>query len=432
MKKRFVLDTNVLIHNPEAVDLFEDNDIVIPMVVLEELDHLKKRPGSVGQNARRAIKRLESLRGNGDLHVGVPLKDGGTLSIELNYRMDKNLPDCMDRSKPDNQIISVARDHAARNPSIPVIIVSKDANVRVKSEALGLKAEDFESDKANVSELFKGFEIVEVSKKTIDAFYLNFELQLEDHEFFANQCVLLRTKTGSHSILTKFSIERQRLIPLYHITAKPWGVEPRNLEQRFAIELLLADDIKIVSLVGLAGTGKTLLALAAGLQKILEEKSYKRMLVARPIIPMGKDIGYLPGSKDEKLTSWMQPITDNLDLLFGADVRKEYNYLYENGLIQIEALTYIRGRSLPNSFIIIDEAQNLTPHEIKTIITRAGENSKIVLTGDPYQIDNQYLDESSNGLSYVAERFKYEKIAGHIVMNKGERSELASIAARIL
>lgn len=431
MKKYFILDTNVLIHDPKAFYSFDDNVVVIPMIVLEELDHLKSRPGTVGQSARRTIRELENLRISGNLHEGVKTKKGGLVKIELNYREGENLPDSMESHKPDNQIISVAIDYL-KNTNSPVIMVSKDSNVRVKAEALGINAQDYETNKADVEELFKGFKIIEINKKTADAFYTDYQLRLEEYEFYPNQCVLLRNQSGSISILTKYSIDRNALIPLYHQSAKPWGIEPRNLEQRFAIELLLADDIKLVSLVGTAGTGKTILALAAGLQKILEEKSFKRMLVARPIVPMGKDIGYLPGTKDDKLSSWMQPITDNLDLLFGADVKKEYNYLYDNGLIQIEALTYIRGRSVPDSFIIIDEAQNLTPHEIKTIITRAGENSKIVLTGDPYQIDNQYLDESSNGLSFVAERFKQEKIAGHIVLEKGERSELASIAAKLL
>jgi len=431
MKKYFIIDTNVLIHDPKAYYSFDDNVVIIPMIVLEELDHLKSRPGAVGQSARRTIRELENLRKSGNLHEGVKTKKGGLVKIELNYREGENLPDSMESRKPDNQKISVAIDYSKNTPD-PVIMVSKDSNVRVKAEALGITSQDYETNKADVEELFKGFKIVEITKKTADAFYKNYEIKLEEYEFYPNQCVLLRNKSGSVSILTKYCPERGKLIPLFHQSAKPWGIEPRNLEQRFAIELLLADDIKLVSLVGSAGTGKTILALAAGLQKILEEKSFKRMLVARPIVPMGKDIGYLPGSKDDKLSSWMQPITDNLDLLFGADVKQEYNYLYDNGLIQIEALTYIRGRSVPDSFIIIDEAQNLTPHEIKTIITRAGENSKIILTGDPYQIDNQYLDESSNGLSFVAEKFKQEAIAGHIILAKGERSELASIAAKLL
>lgn len=431
MKKKFILDTNVLIHDPEAVFSFKDNEVIIPMIVIEELDHLKSRPGTVGYNARRVIKNLEGLRKNGNLHDGININGNGILKIELEYHAAGNLPSSMDQHKPDNLIISIALDYKKRFKE-PVIIVSKDANVRLKAEAVGIKAEDYETDKANVAELFKGFDILDIpNKKMIDEFYKNHNLKI-DKDFYPNQCVLLKNKSGSISVLAKYSKNEGALVPLFHIGVKPWGIEPRNLEQRFAIELLMSDDVKLVSLVGSAGTGKTLLALAVGLQKILEEKVYRRMLVARPIVPMGKDIGYLPGSKDEKLTSWMQPITDNLDFLFGADVKKEYNYLYENGLIQIEALTFIRGRSLPDSFIIIDEAQNLTPHEVKTIITRAGENTKIVLTGDPYQIDNQYLDESSNGLSYVAERFKYEAIAGHIVLQKGERSELASIAAKLL
>lgn len=432
MIKRYVLDTNVLIHDPKSILKFEDNEVILPITVIEELDDLKKRPNSVGFNARSALRELDKLRGLGALHEGVNLDNGGLLRIELGYDAHRSLPDTMDSKKPDNMILAVGCHMRSSQPETPIIMVTKDSNVRIKADALGLAAMDYESEKVDVTELFRGFDVLYVEKKLIDQFISESRLEIPGRQFYPNQCVLLKVENTGRSALGKYSDSAGALVPLLHMNAKPWGIDARNLEQRLAIELLLCDDVQLVSLVGSAGTGKTLLALAAGLQKVLDEKTYRRLLVARPIVPMGKDIGYLPGGKDEKLGSWMQPITDNLDFLFGADVKNNYSYLFEKKIIQVEALTYIRGRSLPDSYIIIDESQNLSPHEIKTIITRAGERSKIILTGDAFQIDNQYLDESSNGLSFVAEKFRQEPLAGHIVLRKGERSELASRAADLL
>lgn len=432
--KTFVLDTNVLVHDPRSIYKFQENEVVVPIMVLEELDSLKTRQDGVGQDARVAMRYLDEIKKKGEIFDGVVVNnDNGKLRIELMYHDCVDMPSSFDRTKADNKILSVAVGlKSAGKSKGPVIMVSKDINVRVKAESLGIKAEDYESDKVDVHELFKGFEIVYVSKETIEVFYREGRLKMADRQFYPNQCVLLKVESTGQSALCKFYKPYEQLIPLYHIGAKPWGLSARNLEQRFALELLLSDEIKLVSLVGMAGTGKTLLALAAGLQKVVEERIYSKLLVARPIVPMGKDIGYLPGGKIDKLENWMHPITDNLDFLSAAGGKDNYKYFIDQGLIEVEALTFIRGRSMPNIYFIIDEAQNLTQHEVKTIITRAGEGSKIILTGDPYQIDNHYLDESSNGLSIVSEKFKNETVAGHITLNKGERSLLATRAAELL
>jgi len=433
MIKKYVLDTNVLINDYDAMFKFEDNEVILPLIVLEELDRLKGNQGSAGMNSRKVLKNLDKLREKGSLIKGVEVGKSGLLRIDIKHtQMHAEIPTSMDHNSPDNYIISVAYSIMKENPDDPVILVSNDINVRVKCNAVGIKAESYESNKVNFLDVFKGFKIINTDKKVLDDFYENRALEMSEYTFTPNECVLLKVEKTGHSALAKFSSESKKLTPLFHMASKPWGIDARNLEQRFAIELLMSSEVQLVCLIGTAGTGKTLLALAAGLEKVLGEKVYKRLIVSRPVIPMGKDIGYLPGRKEEKMGSWMQPITDNLDFLFGADIKKEYSYLYENKLIQVEALTYIRGRSLPDSYIIIDEAQNLTAHEVKTIITRAGENTKIILTGDPFQIDIPYIDESNNGLSYVAEKFKNEKIAGRIVLNKGERSVLASRGAELL
>lgn len=434
MKKTFVLDTNVLIHDPSCLGRFKDNEIVIPLVVLEELDRIKTRMDEVGRAARTVARNLDLLRQEkgGSLVRGIELSGGGFLRIETQYHDLEGLPDALDYSRPDNKILAVGYGLKQRNPKSTVILVSKDINLRVKADAFDLPTEDYENDKVDVDELFKGYEIIYVTREVIEQFYASGRLKLPERQFHPNQCVLLKVKSTSQSALCKYYEPYDELIPLFHIAAKPWGISARNLEQRFALELLLSDEIKIVSLVGGAGTGKTLLALACGLQKVVEEKVYKKLLVARPIVPMGKDIGYLPGSKEDKLSNWMQPITDNLDFLFAQTGKDQYSYLQQQGLLEVEALTYIRGRSMPKCYFIIDEAQNLSIHEVKTIITRAGEGSKLIFTGDPYQIDNSYLDESSNGLSVASEKFRGANIAGHIMLKKGERSKLATLGSELL
>jgi PhoH-like ATPase len=318
------------------------------------------------------------------------------------------------------------------------VFVTKDTNLRIKADAIGLVAEDYESDKVDIEELYQGYVEMTVDAELIDRFHGQGSVEL-DGEYMPNQFVTLRDMSNSsHTAIGRYDFLQRKLVPVKKIAKEGvWSIHPRNREQAFTLDLLLDDNIKLVTLVGKAGTGKTLLAIAAGLNKTAEDNIFNRLLVSRPVFPMGKDLGFLPGDIEEKLTPWMQPIFDNVELLLsGHEMEKRrtkgYKELMAMGIMEIEPLTYIRGRSIPNQYMIVDEAQNLTPHEIKTIVTRAGEGTKIVLTGDPYQIDNPYVDASSNGLTYVVEKFKGQAIAGHVTLMKGERSELAELAANLL
>lgn len=441
MKKVFVLDTNVLLHDPLAVFSFEDNDVVIPIVVIEELDKFKKGIDEMGRNARQISRILDEHRQKGKLSQGVKLEGGGCLRVELNHQSPEHLPAELIASKGDNRILATALNLSRSQKDLPVVLVTKDTNLRIKADALGLKAEDYETDRITLEELYSGETEAEMGPGAIDEFYSEGEVTPpEGLALFPNQFVLLKNGANpSQTALGRYHRQKSLLVHIINTKHGVWGVTPRNKQQQFALDLLLNDDIRLVSLVGKAGTGKTLLALAAGLDRTLEARTFQRLVVSRPVFPLGKDIGFLPGDIEEKLKPWMQPIRDNLDFLMGASAsatrgkgRKDLQSLFDLGMIEVEPLTYIRGRSMPNQYLIVDEAQNLTPHEIKTIITRAGEGTKIVLTGDPYQIDNPYIDSSSNGLSYVVERFKEEAISGHITLVKGERSDLAELAATLL
>ncbi|MBF8251352.1 MAG: PhoH family protein [Deltaproteobacteria bacterium] len=439
MKKYFVLDTNVLLHDVNSLFAFQDNDVVIPIIAIEELDRFKKDLNEIGRNARQVSRILDKFRDQGQLFKGIKLENGGTLRVFIQSSKSNSLPPELIFNKADNQILSVAMELKEKGKQ-PVCLVTKDTNLRIKADALGISARDYESDKIEISEQYEGFRTTTVPRAVIDSFYAKGSLEPLVNDLFPNEGVLLVDEGDSkHSALARFHKEKGNLLPLTLPKEGVWGIYPKNAEQRFAMDLLLDDSIKLVTLAGKAGTGKTLVAIAAGLKKTADEETYTRLLVSRPIFPLGKDIGFLPGNLEEKLTPWMQPIFDNLELIFGLDRKDKekgmhYNYkeLMNQGILQLEPLTYIRGRSIPNQYMIVDEAQNLTPHEIKTIITRAGDNTKIVLTGDPYQIDNPYIDSSSNGLSYVVERFKNEAIAGHVTLSKGERSELAERAANLL
>jgi PhoH-like ATPase len=441
MKKIFVIDTNVILHDPNAIFRFEDNEIVLPIAVIEELDRFKKQPEMTGRNAREVARTLDHLRQQGSLITGVSLSNGGTLRVALSDRDTlKTLPVELSGDLADNAILAVGLQ-SKNNCQCPVVVVSKDTNLRIKADALGLHAEDYETDKVDIDELYTGTTEVLVSSEQIAEFFQTGSVTLE-REFLPNQdLTLVDSLNPSHTALGMAEGKSSKIIPL--IALPKLGVsriQPRNREQRFALNLLLQDSIKLVTLVGKAGTGKTLLAIAAGLQKVADEKLYNRLLISRPVVPMGKDLGFLPGDINEKLTPWMQPLYDNFDLIFGTQENSErtghwrrgHEELIEMGILQIEPLTYIRGRTIPQQFLIIDEAQNLTPHEVKTIITRAGEGTKVVLTGDPDQIDNPYIDAASNGLTYVVERFKHEPLAGHITLFKGERSGLAERATELL
>lgn len=437
--KTFVLDTNVLLHDPHAVFRFQENTILIPITVIEEIDRFKKDMNETGRNAREISRILDDLRKQGSLSSGVSLESGGILRVALmNGEMLSRLPHELSEQRGDNRILAVAADAKSKSTQIPVILVTKDTNLRIKADAIGLKAEDYESDKVDISELYTGFTQLEVAAETVDRFYGQGWVELEENLQPNQYAVLKDAGNPSHTAIGKFNAGQRRLVPVIRIGKEGvWSIHPRNREQTCALDALLDDSVKIVTLVGKAGTGKTLLAIAAGLQKTAEESVYNRLLVSRPVFPMGKDLGFLPGDIEEKLAPWMQPIFDNVELLLsGHEAEKRhsrgYRELMAMGIMEIEPLTYIRGRSIPNQYLIVDEAQNLTPHEIKTIVTRAGEGTKVVLTGDPYQIDNPYVDSSSNGLTYLVERFKGQEIAAHITMMKGERSALAELAANLL
>jgi PhoH-like ATPase len=437
--KNFILDTNVLLHDPNAIYKFQDNRVFIPITVIEELDHFKKDLNMLGRNARTVSKFVDKLRTKGSLAEGVPLESGGELRVAFGGNGASLLPTELFGEKKDNHILAVALSVRAKEKDVPVVVISKDTNLRIKADALGLRAEDYESGRVEIEELYRGFREVEVEKGWIDAFYAAGENTLPPgaEELLPNEYLMLRDGVSNASALGRYDSPRKRVRPLPAFKEDVWGVRPRNKEQHFALDILLDDSVKLVTLAGKAGTGKTLLALAAGLRKTSDEEVFQRLLVSRPVFPMGKDIGFLPGDMEEKLKPWMQPIFDNVEYLFGFSRRKRqgmrgYQELINLGILEIEPLTYIRGRSIPNQYIIIDEAQNLTPHEVKTILTRAGENSKVVLTGDPYQIDNPFVDSASNGLSITVEKFKGESLAGHVMLVKGERSPLAELAANIL
>jgi len=438
MKKIFVLDTNVLLHDPRAIFSFEDNDVVIPIVVIEELDKFKKGVDEIGRNARQVSRILDEHRLKGKLSLGVKLEGGGNLRVELNHQSPESLPSELIATKADNRILATALN--LKNDGLPVILVTKDTNLRIKADALGMTAEDYESDTITLDELYSGEIELLVAPGAIDDFYTRGELQLADPKPFPNQFALLKNSANeSQTALARYNKQKSVFVPITTAKHGVWGITAKNKQQQFALDLLLNDDIRLVTLVGKAGTGKTLLALAAGLEKTIEARTFQRLVVSRPVFPLGKDIGFLPGDIEEKLRPWMQPIRDNLDFLVGSSGgpgrvkgKKDLQSLFDLGMIEVEPLTYIRGRSMPNQYLIVDEAQNLTPHEMKTIITRAGEGTKVVLTGDPYQIDNPYIDSSSNGLSFVVDRFKEEPIAGHITLVKGERSDLAELAATLL
>jgi PhoH-like ATPase len=440
-QKHFILDTNVLLHNPDSIYAFQENTVVIPITVVEELDSFKRKSDKMGMHARQVLRELDSSIQQGALKTGAKLKSGGLLKIALGPAKEK-IPN-VDPTLADNKILAVTWE--LQKKGFPVIFISKDVNARIKGEALGISSQDYENQKVEYESIYKGWRELFLSPKEITRFSKNHRISPNGHELFANECTWIKSNENPKtSLIGRYDIEEKHV---YQIKGEQecMGIRPLNLEQRFAFDLLINENIQLVSLIGHAGTGKTLLALACGLEQVIgTTPRYEKLLVARPIVPLGKDIGYLPGTKDQKLNYWMQPIFDNLNYILTTEEQQpktikrtfksqdKADYLIDSGIVEIEAITYIRGRSIPNQFIIIDEAQNLTPHEIKTIISRAGEGTKIVLTGDPEQIDNPYLDSNSNGLSFTAERMKEQSISGHVFLSKSERSELASVAAEIL
>lgn len=470
--KHFVLDTNVLLHNPNALFVFQEHDVIIPFAVIEELDKLKRNNDDIGRNARECIRHLDRLRQRGRLIDGVHWGESspsvgqaasvsdsgrtGTVRIDI---AQHTRPAVLKEDSPDNRIIAVA--WSLHQQGKRAIFVSKDLNARIKSDALGVRTEDFENQKVDADRLYSGYLSASVPGELIDELYAERMLAVErlgdglnattaegvtyKRDVSSNQFVLLKDAADeTHTGLARRLADTDHLIPINGPRKPVFGIMARNVHQTMALDLLLDDEIRLVTLLGGAGTGKTLLAVAAGMTKVFNEDRYEKLLVARPIMPLGRDIGYLPGDKDEKLGAWMQPIFDNLNYLLSArsapvqhsaeshTTEQRVQKLIADGRLVLEPLTYIRGRSIPRQFMIVDEAQNLTPHEIKTIVSRVGEGTKVVLTGDIQQIDNPYLDQSSNGLSYLIEKMKGLGLVGHVTLAKSERSELASLAADLL
>ncbi|MEZ4445686.1 MAG: PhoH family protein [Polyangiaceae bacterium] len=436
MKKNYVLDANVLLHDPHAVFKFEDNNVIIPIYAIEEIDKFKRESTERGRNARTIARVLDDLRpAGGTLSEPVVTKEGGTVRVALSEKRH-SLPVGLDSDSQDHAILSTAIDIRDKDRNTPTVFVTMDTNLRIRADALGVNSQTYENPRVQDLDVAQSVVEVGVSKASIEAFFDEGAIPSDGAGLYPNAGVLMRDETQqNHTALGRYDAARRELVALRVPREGVMGVRPRNKEQSIALDLLLDDDIRLVALMGKAGTGKTLLALAAGLQRTTVDRSYSRLLVSRPIMPLGRDLGFLPGDIDEKLNPWMQPIFDNLDYIFTGSRKgdgRSYLPLVESGVIQVEPLTYIRGRSLPRQYLIVDEAQNLTPHEVKTIITRSGDGTKVVLTGDPHQIDHPYVDHASNGLSVVAQRFKMEKVAGHVALSKGERSELAELAANLL
>jgi len=458
MRKNFVFDTNVLLTDPHAIFKFQDNNVVIPITVIEELDTFKRDLNQLGRNAREVVRLIDRYRSQGNLSTGVPLEHGGSLRVITDLGREPQLPFPTLSKTADGLILSTALILKERE-DLPVVFVTRDINLRLRADAVGLKSVNYEEEgQVAVEELYPGHKTIQVAGDVVDRFLREGKLAGDGHALLPNQCVtLVDAKNSGHNAAGRFHRKEGAILPLDGASEDLWGIRARNREQAFAIDLLIDDAVQVVTLAGKAGTGKTLLAIAAGLRKTVDERVYSKMVVARPIMPLGREVGFLPGDVGEKLRPWMEPVYDNLEFIIqshghgfkaadeksapaarrrtkraGASAAEEIRQMHDSGILEVQPLTYIRGRSLPRQYLVIDEAQNLTVHEVKTIVTRAGEGTKVVLTGDPYQIDNPFLDSSSNGLSVAAERFKGKDLAGHIVLTHGERSPLAEMASDLL
>jgi len=434
--KNYVLDTNVLLHDPNSVLNFEDNNVLIPIDVIEELDRFKRESNELGSNARQFSRTLDKLREKGKLNKGVKLESGGSLRVIFPEKSESGLL-VFGNKTVDSRIVAMGLELKKAEPKVRTIIVSKDINLRLKADAFGLDAEDYETDRIFLTDLYTGMIEQTISAEKMARFRTEGDLELNGSaKYFPNEyCTLTEDTNPKRTALTKVDPTGRKLIPILDCREGVWGIKPRNREQHFAFDALLDDRVKLVTLMGKAGTGKTLMAMAVGLKRTVLDREFRRLVVARPTISMGKELGFLPGSLEEKLSPWMQPIHDALEMLSDLNMGNEHRRsidLMRSGSIVVEALSYIRGRSIANQFMVIDEAQNLTPLEVKTIITRVGHGTKIIFTGDPYQIDNPYVDSSSNGFNYIISKFREHPIAAHIELQKGERSDLAELAANIL
>ena len=436
-KHIFVLDTNVLLFDPNALRVFDEHDLMIPITVIEEIDTFKKHLNEVGRNARMVSRQLDELRKEDSLAEGVHLGTGGRLWVAL-PEGSTELPPGLKGQLNDNLILNMTLRLARQHPPGKVILVTRDTNMRIKADALGIPAEDYANAHVEVDEVYSGIIELNTSAETVSLAYSQGWLEKpENHILFPNQFVIYRNEQNpKQQARLRYHADQNRLVLVKPHKDGVWGIQARNMEQLFALELLLDNKISCVTLTGLAGTGKTLMAIAAGLKLAADDQEYRRLVVSRPIFPLGRDLGFLPGDVSEKLNPWMKPIFDNLEFLLGGEQDRRsapsYQALLDQKILEVEPLTYIRGRSMPQQYLIVDEAQNLTPHEVKTVISRAGEGTKVVLTGDPGQIDNPYVDATSNGMSYVLERFKKSPLTGHVTLRKGERSALAELAANLL
>lgn len=433
MRKNYVLDANILLHDPSSLFNFADNTVIIPIAVIEELDRFKKEMTDRGYNARAVARHLDAMRGKQSLIKGVALPGGGRLKVYCGLQQ----PMAADHPNGDIEVLRAARDIQESEPDTPVIIVTKDINLRIRADILGLHTEDYESDHVRLSELGPDDAEMQVATEDLERFKREGVLPLPDGTRHPNQYILLRDDGRPKStVLARVHPEGGRVIPLHTEDRGLCGIRPLNKEQYFAIDALLDTRVQLVTLMGKAGTGKTLLAMAGAMHSALHKKAYRGVVVARPIVPLGRDLGFLPGQIENKLEPWMKPITDTIDFLLasGGPIRghRESGSLLGCGLIEIQPLAYIRGRSIANRFVVIDEAQNLTPLEVKTVITRIGLDAKVVLTGDPFQIDNPYIDANSNGFTYLMNRFRGQSVAAHVGLRKGERSALAEMAANLL
>ncbi len=437
LEKTFVLDTNVILFDPMSIFKFGKNKVFIPLIVVEEVDRFKKDQNENGRNARYFSRIVDDLRSEGSLVDGVELETGGKLVISIDKRVSADKCKNIDLNLNDNLILASAL--TLKEEGQDVHLITKDINLRLKADIFGVIAEDYGQKDVTLDEVYSGQRILELDPERLNEYEKERFLPLKEAKEMGIQpneyMILMEKGNERHRFLGRFCQSKGGVVPLISMREGVWGIYPRNVEQQFALDALLNDDIKLVTLVGKAGTGKTLLAIAAGLEMTITQEKYSRLLVSRPVQPMGRDLGYLPGDINEKLAPWMQPIFDNMDFLFGqtrGDNAASYEDLINHGLLHIEPLTYIRGRSIPGQYLIVDEAQNLSPHEVKTIITRAGEGTKIVLTGDAQQIDSPYLDEINNGLVYCLDRLKSEDIVGHTILKVGERSALSEAASKHL
>lgn len=435
--KNYILDTNVLLHDPNSFLSFKTNNVLVPIEVIEEIDRFKRESTERGQNARAISRKLDSLRSVGRLNEGIQLPNGGHLRIVCKTPDASEQKSLVNGDTVDNRLMALTLEVKLLAPDLPAILVTKDINLRIKADALGLQAEDYETDRVPLKDLYTGTFDLTVGSDKLLAFRTQGELALNGAgQHFTNEyCTLFEEGNLKRTALSRVDVTGNKLLPILDAREGIWGIKPRNREQHFAFDALLDDRIKLVTLMGKAGTGKTLIAMAAGLKRTVLDREYRRLIVARPTISVGKELGFLPGSLEEKLSPWMQPILDALEMLSDLNMGHEQRRpadLMRTGQIVVEPLSYIRGRSIANQYMVIDEAQNLTPLEVKTIITRVGMGTKIIFTGDPYQIDNPYVDSSTNGFNYIVSKFRGQELAAHVELQKGERSDLAELAANLL